>query len=252
MFVENPVISMRSRCARGFGNVMLGARVSEKTITIWQPGSAAASATPRPLIYLNVFEGNGADVWNACLEDACPPFTLVAIGGLDWNRELSPRPCEGTVRDAEPFAGEADAYLDELLTRIVPHAECDLHALPAWRGIAGYSLAGLFALWATTACDTFSRAASVSGSLWFPEFTGYLSEHAPSSELRAAYLSLGKKEHKTPNRMMRTVLDNTRAVEAFLAQRDIDTTFELNPGNHFADPAKRCARGIHWLLARDR
>ncbi len=226
--------------------------MSEKNVTVWRPESAAASATPVPLIYLNVFEGCGEDVWRACAELGCPPFTLVAIGGLDWNRELSPWPCEGTVRDAEPFAGEADAYLKELLNVIIPRAERELAVAPAWRGIVGYSLAGLFALWATTKCDAFTRVASASGSLWFPGFTDHLSEHMPSSELRAAYLSLGKKEHKTPNRMMRTVLNNTRTVESLLAQRGIDTTFELNPGNHFSDPAKRCARGIHWLLTHDR
>ncbi len=223
-----------------------------KTITVWQPEVTDATRAPLPLVYLNVFQGNGADVWNACRDLDCDPFTLVAVGGLDWNRELSPWPCEGTVRDAEPFAGEADAYLDEFLSATVPDAERKLATPPLWRGIAGYSLAGLFALWATTRCNAFSHIASISGSLWFPGFTDYLSSHAPSSELRGAYLSLGKKEHKTPNRMMRTVLDDTQAIEALLTQQGVATNFELNPGNHFADPAKRCARGIHWLLARDR
>lgn len=223
-----------------------------KTLTVWQPAVTDVPLTPLPLVYLNVFQGNGEDVWNACRDLGCGPFTLAAIGGLDWNRELSPWPCEGTVRDAEPFAGGADMYLNELLSTIVPSVETQLPIAPAWRGIVGYSLAGLLALWATTKCDAFSHMASVSGSLWFPGFTDYLSEHAPSSELETAYLSLGKKEHKTPNRMMRTVLDDTRTAESLLTQRGIDTTFEFNPGNHFADPAKRTARGIHWLLAHDR
>ena len=65
----------------------------------------------------------------------------------------------------------------------------------------------------------------------------------------AVYLSLGKKETKTPNRMMRHVLADTRAMEELLIERGIPTTMELNPGNHFAQPDLRMARGIRWILA---
>ena len=61
-------------------------------------------------------------------------------------------------------------------------------------------------------------------------------------------LSLGKKETKTPNRMMRHVLDDTRAMEELFIERDVPTTLELNPGNHFAQTDLRMARGIHWIL----
>lgn len=64
----------------------------------------------------------------------------------------------------------------------------------------------------------------------------------------AAYLSLGKKETKTPNRMMRHVLEDTRAMEKLLGERGIPTTLELNPGNHFAQTDLRMARGIRWIL----
>lgn len=219
----------------------------DKEITIWG-AEAATPGTPLPAIYLNVFEGDGGDVWNACRKLECPPFTLVTIGGLDWNRELSPWECDGTVRDAEPFAGGAGTYLHELLERIVPEAEAALPAPPAWRGIAGYSLAGLFALWTLWQTDAFNRAASASGSLWFPNFVERAVAEPFAVEPQAVYLSLGKKETKTPNRMMRHVLDDTRAMEALLQGRGVPTTFELNPGNHFANTDARMARAVQWLL----
>ena len=188
--------------------------MGEKTVTVWTPEGTGAAVAPLPIIYLNVFQGDGGDVWDACHELGCPPFVLAAIGDLDWDRNLSPWECDGTVRGAEPFAGEADAHLDEILGRIVPKVESSLPQPPAWRGIAGYSLAGLFALWSLV------------------------------------YLSLGKKETKTPNRMMRHVLDDTRAMEELLRGRGVDTAFELNPGNHFAETDARMARGIKWLLER--
>ena len=106
----------------------------------------------------------------------------------------------------------------------------------------------LFALWSLWQTDAFDRAASASGSLWFPGFIDYAHEHAMAVTPDAVYLSLGKKEAKTPNRMMRHVLDDTRTMEALLVGRGIPTTLELNPGNHFAQTDLRMARGIHWIL----
>ena len=224
--------------------------MGEKTVTVWTPEGTGAAVAPLPIIYLNVFQGDGGDVWDACHELGCPPFVLAAIGDLDWDRNLSPWECDGTVRGAEPFAGEADAYLDELLGRIVPETEATLPHPPAWRGIAGYSLAGLFALWSLWRTDMFTRAASASGSLWFPNFVERAAAAPFAGDPRAVYLSLGKKETKTPNRMMRHVLDDTRAMEELLRARGVGTAFELNPGNHFAETDARMARGITWLLER--
>ena len=215
-----------------------------KQITVYPECTEGA-----PVIYLPVVMGDGNEVYERCRELDCPPFTLVAIGGLDWNHELSPWECDGTIRDAEPFGGQASGFLDELLNWIIPEAESSLPQPPTWRGIAGYSLAGLFALWSLWQTDAFSRAASASGSLWFPGFIDYAHEYTMSNAPDAVYLSLGKKEAKTPNRMMRHVLDDTRAMEELFIERDIPTMLELNPGNHFAQTDLRMARGIHWVLA---
>ena len=218
-------------------------QASRKQVTVH-----SKHATGAPIIYLPVVMGDGSDIYDRCRELDCPPFTLVTIGGLDWNRELSPWACDGTVRDAEPFGGQAASFLDELLSQIIPQVESSLPQPPIWRGIAGYSLAGLFALWALWQTNAFDRAASASGSLWFPHFVDRASTEPFVSNPQAVYLSLGKKETKTPNRMMRHVLDDTRAMEELLVERGIPTTLEINPGNHFAQTDLRMARGIHWIL----
>lgn len=215
----------------------------QKQITVHSMHAESA-----PIIYLPVVMGDGTEVYKCCRELDCPPFTLVAIGGLNWNRELSPWECDGTVRDSEPFGGQASGFLDELLNRIIPKVELSLPLPPTWRGIAGYSLAGLFALWSLWQTDAFDRAASASGSLWFPGFVDRASTAPFADSPQAVYLSLGKKEAKTPNRMMRHVLEDTRAMEKLLGERGIPTTLELNPGNHFAQTDLRMARGIHWIL----
>ncbi len=219
--------------------------INGKRATLWTPEDAAG---PLPLVYLNVLSGDAAEVWGACQKLDCPPFALAAISGLDWNRDLSPWKCEGTVRDAKPFAGAAGAYLTELLGDIVPTVEDGLAFSPTWRGIAGYSLAGLFALWSLWQTDRFARAASASGSLWFPGFVELAAAQPFAKPPQAVYLSLGKKETRTPNRMMRHVLEDTQRMETLLAERGVPTAFELNPGNHFSQTTERMARGIAWIL----
>lgn len=217
----------------------------EKQVAIYPTPNAGA-----PIVYLPVVARMGDDVLQCCRDLSCLPFTLVAIGGLDWNRELSVWPCDAITATSEPFAGEAAAFLHELTHKIIPSIEAPLAAPPRLRAIAGYSLAGLFALWACCKTDLFSRVASVSGSLWFPGFAEYLDENLPQGALDVAYLSLGKKEHKTPNRMMREVLADTKRCEQTLQDRGAKTLFERNPGNHFSEPALRSAKGIAWMLAQ--
>ena len=65
----------------------------------------------------------------------------------------------------------------------MPEAEALLPGAPAWRGLAGYSLAGLFALYALYQTDVFARAASMSGSFWFEGIMEYVCSHEMSANL---------------------------------------------------------------------
>ena len=121
---------------------------------------------------------------------------------------------------------------------------------PAGRGIAGYSLAGLFALYAIYRTDVFSRVGCTSGSLWFPGFKEYIFSHEPKRRPDCIYFSLGEKEAKTRNPVLKTVQENTEEIQAFYQSKGIDTVFQLNPGNHFVQGIERTIAGIQWLLNR--
>lgn len=121
-----------------------------------------------PVIYLNTFSNEGQKVFEAAQAAGCPPFTLVAISDLDWNHDIVPWDNPPAFKNAEPCTGGADDYLRLLTEEIIPTAEKEINGVPRWRGIAGYSLAGLFALYAIYRTALFSRVGSISGSLWFP------------------------------------------------------------------------------------
>lgn len=220
-------------------------KVGQKTVDVFQ------SENPnRPVIYLNTYGREGEAVFRQISAFGDLDFTLVAISGLNWEHDMAPWDIPPISSKDTPCTGGADAYLELLLNEILPQAEKTVFGTPLWRGIAGYSLAGLFALYSIYRTDVFSRAASVSGSLWFPDFPAFVCSHTPKQTPDCIYFSLGDKEHKTRNPFLQTVRQNTEEMEDFYKQQGIATTFQLNPGNHFQDAALRTASGIRWILNR--
>ena len=201
-----------------------------------------------PIIYLNTYSNEGQKVYEAAQTAGCPPF--FPASDLDWNRDMAPWDSPAAFKNGEPFTGGADNYLRLLVEEIIPRAEKDLASPPAWRGIAGYSLAGLFALYAIYRTDVFSRVGCMSGSLWFPGFKEYIFSHEPKRRPDCIYFSLGDKEAKTRNPVLKTVQENTEEIQTFYQNKGIDTVFQLNPGNHFVQGIERTIAGIQWLLSK--
>lgn len=199
-----------------------------------------------PLVVYHAVRGEGAELRAACAEAGCPPFVLAAVSGLDWNGDMTPWPAPSPF--GGEFSGGADAYLEELTGTILPAVRGALPVIPSGTFLAGYSLAGLFSLYAVCRTDVFSGAASVSGSLWYPGFADFV--RSEGVRAGAVYLSLGDREHMTRNRTVSGVLVAASEIRDALVSRGTETVFEVNPGNHFAEPAGRTARGIRWMLER--
>ena len=179
------------------------------------------------------------------------PFALAALRVRDWNSDLSPWEAP-PVFGSQGFGAGAREELRFITQQLIPQL---LGSRAADAGsprlfLGGYSLAGLFALWAGYQTDAFAGIAAVSPSVWFPGWTDFA---AGSRFLAGAcYLSLGDREARTRNRVMAAVADNfTLQRELLEAQPDGPACIlEWNPGNHFADPAGRTAKGFAWLLER--
>lgn len=219
--------------------------IGSKTVSIFPSSEPGA-----PIIYLNTFSGEGQKICETAQAAGCLPFTLVAISDLDWNHDMVPWDCPPAFKNSEPCTGGADDYLHLLTEEIIPAAEKEINGVPRWRGIAGYSLAGLFALYAIYQTDLFSRIGSMSGSLWFPRMKDYIFSYEPKRWPDCMYFSLGDKESKTRNPILRSVRQNTEEIHAFYQSKGIDTVFQLNSGNHYDHAAERTAAGLCWLLSR--
>ena len=173
-------------------------------------------------------------------------FLSIAIH--DWQREMSPWPAAALSKDGEAFSGGADVYLESLLSAILPWATERIHGKASFIGIAGYSLAGLFALYALYKTDVFTRVAGMSGSLWFPGFKEFCKENTMKILPEKLYLSIGNQESKTRHPILRTMQENTEELLGYFRILGIPCKYELNRGNHFQDVNLRCAKGILELL----
>ncbi len=173
----------------------------------------------------------------AAIKARTDDFCLIAVKVNDWNRDLSPWPAP-PVFGNEPFGDGASDFLNAILPLCADKRKTYY--------LGGYSLAGLFALWAAHETDAFCGVAAASPSVWFPGFLDYMQTH----EIRAehVYLSLGDREEKTRNPVMATV--GTRIKEAYdlLKRRGADCVLEWNSGNHFRDPDLRTAKAFLWIL----
>ena len=175
------------------------------------------------------------------------PFTLVAFEIKDWQSELTPWAAPA-VFGKIPFGNKAFetlAFVEEVL---IPNLEQRrLYVKDSMRCLmGGYSLAGLFALWASYQSSRFDGIAAVSPSVWFPQWIAYAEMHQPSTS--AVYLSLGDKEEKSRNPVMAQVGICIRKQQELLSEQGISTILEWNPGNHFQHSDERTAKGFAWII----
>ncbi len=161
---------------------------------------------------------------------------------------MTPWPSDPPFGGEPPYEGLADQYIDYLTTSTIPFIENRFSLKPCMRIIAGYSLAGLFALYCPYRTDMFSRVVCASGSLWYDNAVNFFTEKEPIRKPDKEYISLGNLESKTHNSIISKVGENTRTIVETLRSKGHCVYFELNSGGHFRDIFERTAKGIIWAL----
>lgn len=217
--------------------------ICNKEITLYKSTDINA-----PLIVFNTFEGDGEGVYQALQNMGCTSLNSLVIGNIDWNHDMSPWYMPSIYSKEKSFSGGADEYLKLLIDKILPRAKELMDGEPKFTGIAGYSLAGLFAVYAMYKTDVFDRVACMSGSLWFHDFIEYCKRNEYKRLPDKIYFSLGDKEANTRNPVLKTVEYNTRELSEYFKNLGSEVIFELNKGNHFTDTVLRSAKGIKAIL----
>lgn len=144
-----------------------------------------------PEIYLNSFADEGEKIFCELHAAPCPEHSLIVVNGLNWEDDMTPWYCPPLFSDGTPCGGKAEEYGAWMKETLLPAARQQLGGKGLYAAIAGYSLAGLFAVYSLYHSDIFDRAASVSGSLWYPELLPYLASHSLSRKPSCLYFSIG-------------------------------------------------------------
>ena len=186
--------------------------------------------------------------------------SLVNVGADLWEENFSPWCAPRVFAKGPNFGDGAQKTLDTLINQVIPWTESELTEPPAYRMLVGYSLAGLFSLWAGVSqpdaprvdapTPTFQRIGAVSGSFWFPDLLNYVDQQLNGGAvgLTHAYLSLGDREARTPNPQIMHVRENAEFLASKLESAEITSTFELNRGNHFQNVEGRMQKALDWLV----
>lgn len=217
-------------------------------------------STPIPAIYL--FAGEElrenpealiSPIEKAVSSRICTSFALIAPEPVSWESDYTPWYSHAAYKNGNDFTGEADKTLVFVKNELIPFIKERFPYILSDKNIAtGYSLGGLFALWSAVSDDIFYKAASVSGSLWFPGFLDFFKEKSKAGfSPDKVYLSLGKKELSVKNPVMAKNGAITEEIYSWLKRNlgDENTIYILNNGGHFTDVPKRMADAMIWLMS---
>ena len=164
-------------------------------------------------------------------------FLLIAFKVNNWNKDLSPYKAKA-VFGKEDFGDGASNALKEILSECNDSSKTYI--------IGGYSLAALFAIWASYNTNMFKGVAASSPSIWFPNFINYMKDNIIKTN--NVYLSLGDQEEKTKNPIMSKVGICIKEAYELLKNNNINCFFEYNKGNHFIDADIRTAKAFAWII----
>lgn len=167
-------------------------------------------------------------------------FRFIATKVENWNDDLSPWKAPAVFK-TEDFGGGASKTLENIIALCVDKNRKYY--------IGGYSLAGLFALWAACQTDIFSGVAAASPSVWFPGFIDYMKTYKMKSQ--NVYLSLGDREEKTRNPVIAQIGNCIKEEYRCLLENGINCILEWNKGNHFKEADIRTAKAFAWILNND-
>ena len=162
-----------------------------------------------PLIVIPSFEDNASQIIEKVKLLTDKDFSLLTIYGFEWNNNLSPYKASAIFKGASDFKGEAKDFLELVILKLINEVTTKENIRPIYNVLVGYSMAGLFAVYALFNTDAFLKIGSVSGSLWYPNFVEFIKNNEVLHSISTFYMSLGDKEKKTKNKIMSQVEANS-------------------------------------------
>ena len=178
-------------------------------------------------------------------------LNFVLIASNNRTADYTPWPLQASETMPIDFGGKAEEHLSFITTHVIPFCESEYGFASSTekRVMGGYSLGGLFSLYAAVNTDFFGTVLSCSSSLWYPGFLDYLKEHPFKAAHPKLYMSVGDQEGTTATNLTADQTSNTIALKDFYEPKlePNDFKFILEEGNHGNNISGRAWRAIEWV-----
>jgi len=172
---------------------------------------------------------------------------IIAIDGKNRNADYTPWHSRPENPKYPEFEGKADKYLDFIVNTLKPYIEFNYPNITS-HTISGYSLGGLFSLYAASKASCFDKCVSMSGSFWYSGWLDYLHMCSFNKNI-SVYLNCGKKEGSLKNGLAKGNYGFTcLTYEALLKKGLKEVKLELDNKNHLNYTAERFIKAFKWII----
>ena len=189
--------------------------------------------------------------FNQWITEHRPALNFVLIAANNRTDDYTPWPLLASETLLMYFGGKAEEHLSFIKTCVVPFCESEygFASSAEKRVIGGYSLGGLFSLYAAVNTDLFGTVLSCSSSLWYSDFLDYLKEHSFKAPHPKLYMSVADEEGVTATNLTNHQIQNTMTLKDWLEPKfqPNDFNFMLEEGNHGNNIPRRVERAIRWV-----
>lgn len=180
-----------------------------------------------------------------------PALNFVLIASNNRTADYTPWPLQTSETMPIDFGGKSEEHLYFITTHVIPFCESEYGFTRSAdkRAIGGYSLGGLFSIYAAVNSELFGTVLSCSSSLWYPGFLDYLKEHPFKAAHPKLYMSVGDQEGTTAKNLTADQTLNTLALKDWIEPRFQagDFQFTLEEGNHGNNISRRVERAVEWV-----
>ena len=200
-------------------------------------GQICGNKNAKNWIYFVCVNQQEAAIVYSLMQEMGEELAIIPCIPSSWENDLTPYEADNPLWKGRSFAGKADDFLKEI---VAVASACPA----AHRILAGYSLAGLFVLYAGAKCSLFDSLVAGSPSLWYPSFLEYAQSRPLNPSVQYVYLSLGDQEAKVKNPVFQTMDHRMNEYCKILKEAQIPFHFDLNPDKHVNNVMERMAKGI--------
>lgn len=221
--------------------------IEQINVNVFLPETAFDTA-----VYFITGENDNSDnLWQEIRDCGC---ALISVFCNNWNNDLTPWSAPAVFKNGDDFGGGAKQFLSILVNNIVPEIEKEIGA-PECRCIAGYSLAGLFSVYAFYETDLFPLCGAPSGGIWYDDFVPRYLDRRPGPEWGSIFFSVGDREGNTKNdrmarneKCMKTLTEKLNSIDD---GDSYEATFCFTKGTHFDNSTDRIAQAVKWLVGKN-